>query len=158
MRTRALVMLVLGTAAAACAGHSRSETPQPAADGRYKFSERVSGTDLSVDGEFVVLGNEVSVSAAPGPCKPILRPPSVVTTVYLCGDFTLSFSTADPARQSRYSVVVTTQKPQRTCTHYDTDPQGKQVCTQYDMQMVDVQESHRGVLHAVRITPDSSSG
>jgi hypothetical protein len=144
-----IVMAVL----AACAGSrgtdsSSASAPAPIRDGRYAFSERPSGTSITLEGTFVVLGDTVMVDATPGPCRYDSNNAPGSPIAYRCADVSLWFDRRDPVTKATYDFQSVESKPKSVCVRYTTGPNGQQVCAQTGIEMVEVKVEHSGTLHA----------
>src|SRR5215467_4276468 len=88
-------------------------TPSQRQVGVYRFSDRIS-TDtattetIDLEGQFVVLGDTITVEARPGPCRYDTRTTLGGPILYQCGqNLTLSFDRHQPIARATYRALVT---------------------------------------------------
>lgn len=159
--SRVAILFVAGLAAC----HSSGVETAPGIDQRrigvYQFSERITAngraaTSVDLDGQFVVLGDTVTVDARPGPCKYETTSTAGTPIIYTCGsDITLTFDRQDPVGKAAYSVMLSVQQTTSVCIRYTTDASGRRICAETQQQTSDRKVRQSGRLHAIRV---ASSG
>lgn len=154
----AIAMLLAG-----CASHTSStshEELSPAARslGVYKFTERITATGsvqsdaIDLDGQFVVIGDTVTVDARPGPCYYDSRTTLAGPIRYQCGDaVTLLFDRQQPVLRASYSAQVKIRETTRTCLRYQVDASGRRVCAEWSTQTTERMVTQSGHLRTQRI-------
>ncbi len=139
-------------AAAACSGTRKAVAVPPEQFGIYRFSERLNPGN-TLEGEFLVQGDTVTVDAVPGPCRYEPNRTSGMAIVYSCGSsVTLSFDRADPIRKARYSAVVRMTESRTRCIR-TTVSNGQSVCAQSVVETSERDALKSGTLRVERVEP-----
>ena len=124
--------------------------------GVYRFSERISADNptsetIDLDGQFVVLGDTITVEARPGPCRYDTRTTLGGPILYQCGqNLTLSFDRHQPVARATYRALVTIRETQRICVRYTVDPSGRRICVETSTQTVERMVTQSGHLRPER--------
>ena len=151
MRAASLVPVVLVLAAAGCGATRKSVAVPPEQFGIYKFVERLN-PGYTLEGEFLVQGDTVTVDALPGPCRYEQDRSSAMVIAYRCGTIMLFFDRADPVRKSRFSAIVRMTESRTRCIR-TTVSNGVQVCAQSIVESSTRDATKTGTLRAERVEP-----
>lgn len=153
MRFGLLSALVLSSALA-CGGSGAtpgSPAPLVVRDGKYSFRERPAGTDLELEGTFIVLADTVMVDATPGPCHYDSRSTRGGPITYRCAETTVSFDRLDPVHRAGYTFTTIKTTSTNVCDRYEVNAAGARVCVSSHVETKDVPVQHSGTLRPVRV-------
>ena len=155
MRTVAWFLIV--TAGVGCAQHgtpSSAPAPPPRV-GIYRFTERSSQLQHTLEGRLIVTRDSVLLSADPGPCRYVQETDANGPIVYQCADVTYFFDRFDPVGRATYRAMTTVVDHTMTCTRSTTDASGRQTCTARTPESNERQVPVIGTLHLEAIAkPD----
>jgi hypothetical protein len=160
-RVATIVAAILVTGACHAARANGDElTPAQKQFGVYRFSERISANNptseiIDLEGQFVVLGDTVTVEARPGPCEYDTRTTLGGPILYQCGqNLTLSFDRHQPVARATYKALVAIRETQRICVRYTVDPSGRRICVETSTQTVERMVTQAGHLRTQRMTSE----
>lgn len=146
MRTRPYCLVAL--ALAACAQHGSGAPAPPVRIGVYRFTERPTGVNTTIQGRVLVTHDSVVVEAEPGPCHYDSRASTAGgPIVYQCADVSISFDRFDPVGRATYRTTKTVMDRKTTCVRYTTDAKGNQVCAQQQTETTEREVPVIGTLH-----------
>lgn len=152
MRATIIVTGLVLVSAAACGAARKTVAVPPEQFGIYRFTERLN-PGYTLEGEFLVQGDTVTVDAAPGPCRYEPNRTNGMAIVYTCGgSVTLSFDRADPIRKARYSAVVRMRESRTRCMR-TTVANGQTVCAESIVETSDRDALKSGTLRVERVEP-----
>ncbi|HEX9166831.1 MAG TPA: hypothetical protein VF862_13040 [Gemmatimonadales bacterium] len=136
-----LAVLILPLAFPAAAS---AQTPVP--PGRYRFTERVSGTPpMVLEGEIVVEGDSIYVVATWADCL-WAQVTSKTRLVYECGRVLIKFDRIDPLNRADYEASVTVTERVEVCEEYTVNASGQRVCARMKRDLVEREVTRTGRL------------
>jgi hypothetical protein len=151
---RSVPILVMAFAIAACqSAGTRSPSMAESRLGVYEFTERVEGARsqlISLDGEFTVLPDTVTVQLMSASCLYNMQSNRTGPIMYDCGDIKLAFHRDDPIHRSTYSMRINVTEQRQVCVRYDVDAQGRRRCAEMRMEVVDRVVTRTGRLNPRR--------
>ena len=150
------LLCVAAIALAAC-GSKAGTSPKPQIAegvlGLYSFSEHVPttrGQFVSLEGEFTVLGDTVTVRTDNSSCLYNLLTTRGSAITYDCGDVSFAFDRFDPVHRATYRMKVRYTEQRQVCAQYATDAGGRQRCVSYRNDFVETEAIRTGRLTARR--------
>ena len=151
---RSVSMFVVAFVVAACqSAGTGSSTMAESRLGLYQFTERIEGARsqlISLDGEFTVLPDTVTVQLMSASCLYNMQSNRTGPIMYDCGDIKLAFHRDDPIHRSTYSMRINVSEQRQVCVRYEVDAQGRRRCAEMRMEVVDRVVTRTGRLNARR--------